>query len=68
MPDGLGDKMFSDANEYRVFLKERDLKNLKELKGFLAGLEAGGKKVPGSWTFNQLEENLRLIEKREKQK
>ena len=58
--------MYGDDKEYRVFLSDRNLSQLKELKGFLAGLEAGGKKVPGSWAFKQLEEGLKLVEKKQK--
>lgn len=54
---------WNDTKEYNVFLTERDIEHLKELKGFLHGLEAAGKKVPGRWTFDKVEENLKEVEK-----
>lgn len=53
--------MWNDGKKnYSVRLSEKDLTELKELKGYLVGLKVAGKDVPGLWTFKRLEEDLCL--------
>jgi len=62
--DLIGDKMYGKEKEYRVFLTDTYVNDLKELKGFLQGLKTAGKEVPGWYAFKEVQGGLKLVEKK----
>ena len=49
----------SNAKKYYAYLYDHQVKQLSELGGFLKGLAAAGKTVPGAWAFSNFLENLK---------